>query len=89
MQDCGSIFIVMNEKNDEASEPVSRRDFLRRAGKEAVATGTSLVPGAKLATAALGVNQGKNAWWQRLVKWRQDQQVAPSEVLDSPTEETL
>ena len=79
----------MNEKNDEVKEPVSRRDFLRRAGKEAVTTGANLVPGAKLATAALGVAQGKNAWWQRLVKWRQDQQVAPTDAPDSPAEETL
>ena len=79
----------MNEKNNKAPEPVSRRDFLRRAGKEAVATGTNLVPGAKLATAALGVAQGKNAWWQRLVKWRQDQQMTPPDALDSSTEETL
>ena len=61
----------MNEKNDELPGPVSRRDFLRRAGKEAVTTGASMVPGAKLATAALGVANGKANWWQKLAKWRQ------------------
>ena len=69
----------MNEKNDEIPGPVSRRDFLRRAGKEAVATGTSLVPGAKLATAALGAAKGKEGWWQRLAKWRQTQKTDPTE----------
>lgn len=61
----------MNEKNDELPGPVSRRDFLRRAGKEAVTTGASMIPGAKLATAALGVANGKANWWQKLAKWRQ------------------
>ncbi len=79
----------MSEKNNEVKEPVSRRDFLRRAGQEAVTTGTNLVPGAKLATAALGVAQGKNAWWQRLVKWRQDQQVTPTAAPDAAAEEPL
>ncbi|MBC8102818.1 MAG: hypothetical protein H7Z41_09550 [Cytophagales bacterium] len=63
----------MNEKKDETPGPVSRRDFLRRAGKEAVETGTSLVPGARLATAALGrkTADGKPNWWQKLAQWRQ------------------
>lgn len=69
----------MNEKNDELPGPVSRRDFLRRAGKEAVATGTSLVPGAKLATAALGVAGGKDNWWQKLAKWRQGPTPEPTD----------
>ncbi len=30
-----------------------------------------MVPGAKLATAALGVANGKANWWQKLAKWRQ------------------
>lgn len=40
--------------NEETSpNPVSRRDFLRRAGKEAITTGASLVPGAALAKTVL------------------------------------
>lgn len=76
----------MNEKNDDIPGPVSRRDFLRRAGKEAVATGTSLVPGAKLATAALGSVRGKDSWWQRLAKWRQGQKPERADESDSGTE---
>jgi hypothetical protein len=67
----------MNENNENLPGPVSRRDFLRRAGKEAVTTGTSLVPGAKLASAALGAAQGQNSWWQKLAKWRQGQRTEP------------
>lgn len=41
-------------ENDETSEgTVSRRDFLRRAGKEAVTTGASLMPGTVLAKTLL------------------------------------
>lgn len=76
----------MNEKNNELPGPVSRRDFLRRAGKEAVSTGTSLVPGAKLATAALGAAQGENSWWQRLTKWRQAQQKDSTDEAKTVTE---
>ena len=76
----------MNEKNDKLPGPVSRRDFLRRAGKEAVTTGTSLVPGAKLATVALGAAHGQNSWWQRLAKWRQGQGTEPTEGKDPVTE---
>jgi hypothetical protein len=61
---------MTNEDNNEVPGPVSRRDFLRRAGKEAVTTGTNLVPGAKLATTAISVAQGKNGLWQKLAKWR-------------------
>lgn len=44
-----------NETNDNETspQPVSRRDFLRRAGKEAITTGASLVPGAALAKTVL------------------------------------
>lgn len=38
---------------DDKHTVVSRRDFLKRAGKEAVDTGTSLVPGMGAAKAAL------------------------------------
>ncbi len=59
--------------------PVSRRDFLRRAGKEAVQTGTQLaplVPGAALAKTALGIGAtGANgakpqSLMARLAGWR-------------------
>jgi hypothetical protein len=38
-------------------EPLSRRDFLRRASREAVETGTRIVPGAALAKTVLGVGE--------------------------------
>lgn len=58
----------------ENKEPLSRRDFLRRAGKEAVDTGTKLVPGGNLARQALNIEPKKaEAWWQRLVHWRKQQ----------------
>lgn len=78
----------MNEKNDKLPGPVSRRDFLRRAGKEAVTTGTRLIPGAKLATATLGVTKGQDGWWQRLAKWRQGQSTVPADG-ETPTTEKL
>ncbi|MES2459731.1 MAG: hypothetical protein V4671_04050 [Armatimonadota bacterium] len=78
----------MNEKNNEIPGPVSRRDFLRRAGKEAVTTGTSLVPGAKLATAALGVANGQNNWWQKLAKWRQGPKTEETGAETTGTEST-
>ncbi len=87
----GSIFVSMNENNDKLPGPVSRRDFLRRAGKEAVTTGTRLVPGAKLATAALGATPGQEGWWQRLAKWRQGQnpesKAAETPAVENPDEQ--
>lgn len=45
-----------NSSDGAADQPgLSRRDFLRRASKEAAATGTRLVPGAAIARTVLGV----------------------------------
>ena len=55
---------------------LSRRDFLRRAGKEAVDTGTKLVPGAALTRKALGIDapqadgSGGKSLMQRFAAWR-------------------
>ena len=58
---------------DPAAGAVSRRDFLRRAGKEAAETGVRIVPGAQIARAALGdARSGQPNWWQRILHWRQD-----------------
>ena len=56
----------------EDKEPLSRRDFLFRAGKEAVNTGAQLVPGGNLARKALGMESTASVpWWNLLAKWRQ------------------
>ena len=60
----------MNEEENKQS--LSRRDFLRRASKEAVDTGTKLVPGGNLARQALGMAPNTTApWWNVVAKWRQ------------------
>ncbi|WP_395143299.1 hypothetical protein [Armatimonas sp.] len=62
----------MSEETEKNKEPLSRRDFLRRAGKEAVDTGTKLVPGGNLARQALGMQTTSSLpWWNLLAKWRQ------------------
>jgi hypothetical protein len=72
------------EPNDKPTEQtpggISRRDFIRRASKEAVTTGTKLVPGAALASKALGIDNGnattpdgqpvKRGLLQRFADWR-------------------
>lgn len=64
----------------DAPEPLSRRDFLRRAGREAAETGVKVVPGAGLVTAAV-----KTSWWEKLALWRRDRAAAPqSETADIP-----
>lgn len=58
-------------------EPVSRRDFLRRAGKEAVSTGVSLVPGGNLVKKVLTSDVPEEAdaeavaddWKTKLATW--------------------
>ncbi len=51
-----------NIKKEHAAEPanISRRDFLRRASTEAVKTGTKIVPGAALASKAMGIDLDRN-----------------------------
>jgi hypothetical protein len=49
----------------EQKPPLSRRDFLKIAGREAADTGSKVIPGASLARAAVG-----KPWWQKVVSWR-------------------
>jgi hypothetical protein len=74
----------------EKKEPLSRRDFLRRAGKEAVDTGTKIVPGGNLARQALGLEAERSVpWWQRALHWRakKREQETSSEQEISPKEQ--
>lgn len=79
----------MTESDDSESRgPVSRRDFLRRAGKETAETSVRLIPGARLAQTVLtsgDAKAGKPGWWQRIATWRQGrsaQQEKPAEGTD-------
>jgi hypothetical protein len=49
---------------------MGRRDFLRRAGRDAVSVGMQASP-TNLAKAAVGLG-AKTPWWQKLVAWRKD-----------------
>lgn len=80
----------VNEETPQAKpstnvDPLSRRDFLRRASKEAVKTGATLVPGGAVARAVLGgepappdeTEEEKDErlkklpdWMRSLAKWR-------------------
>ncbi len=68
--------------NDE-DKSVSRRDFLRRAGREAVKTGTQASP-LNLVKAAAGVSGG-TPWWKRVAAWRGEK----IETREPNTEETV
>lgn len=59
---------------DPKPEGLSRRDFLRRASKDAAETGVKLVPGASLAAAAV-----KTPWWRKLAVWRQERAETESQ----------
>lgn len=73
----------MSEKKTVSDEQrLSRRDFLRRAGREAVDTGAKIVPGASLARAAID-KTGQEGLLQRLISWRGKRAPAP----DTPKEE--
>ena len=55
-------------KDDPAARPpLSRRDFLRVAGKEAAESGSRFLPGAGIAKAA-----ATTPWWNRIARWRTD-----------------
>lgn len=57
---------------------ISRRDFIRRASREAVDTGTKLVPGASVARKVLGIDNAPTppggdapkSLFQRFAVWR-------------------
>jgi hypothetical protein len=73
---------MTDEKREEENEKpaLSRRDFLRRAGSEAVKTGATFVPGAAVARAVLAPGTPDEdsdektnrlpAWLRSLSKWR-------------------
>jgi hypothetical protein len=64
---------------------VSRRDFLRQAGREAVKTGIQASP-ANLAKAAVGLST-KTPWWKRLAEWRKEQaEPTPKQETETPDE---
>lgn len=74
----------MSDEQDKKA--LSRRDFLRRAGKEAVDTGSRLVPGGNLARQALGIaTTPTTPWWNLLAKWRQ-KKTENSEEQDTGTD---
>lgn len=53
--------------NDVPKPALSRRDFLKIAGREAADSGAKVIPGASLARAAV-----EKPWWKRVVSWRND-----------------
>jgi len=68
--------IMENNDNKDNKEPMSRRDFLRRAGKEAADTGAKIIPGGAIArkfVEAGDTNRGdfvapsRRRWWDKLV----------------------
>ncbi|MFM2412942.1 MAG: hypothetical protein RJB05_118 [Armatimonadota bacterium] len=53
--------------SDDKPQPVSRRDFLRRATTDAAKTGMEVIPGAKLANTVV-----KTPWWKTIASWKSD-----------------
>lgn len=53
--------------SDDKPQPVSRRDFLRRATSDAAKTGMEVIPGAKLANTVV-----KTPWWKTIASWKSD-----------------
>jgi hypothetical protein len=53
--------------SDDKPQPVSRRDFLRRATTDAAKTGMEVIPGAKLANTVV-----KTPWWKTIATWKSD-----------------
>jgi hypothetical protein len=61
-------------EEEPKKEPLSRRDFLRRAGKEAVDTGAQLVPGGQVIQSVIGSDE-KPSLWARVAKWRKSKET--------------
>lgn len=69
---------------DSKSEGISRRDFIKRASKEAADTGARIVPGGQIAKQFIEagntesrsegsiVAPPKRPWWERLVNWKEE-----------------
>lgn len=75
----------MSDEQDK--QALSRRDFLRRAGKEAVDTGTKIVPGGNLARQALGLaTTPTTPWWNVMAKWR-NRNAEATHAQEPPTTE--
>jgi hypothetical protein len=73
---------------------ISRRDFLKRAGQEAVDKGADYLPGPALTKTVLGDEKtGKPPIWKRLAGWRKDKTTKPTdterknETQDEPTDQ--
>lgn len=66
-----------------APSSLSRRDFLRRASRDAVETGGRIVPGAGVAKAVMGTNE-KPGLLQKFAEWRTKRTDTP----DPTTPET-
>jgi hypothetical protein len=76
--------------NNAQKPPLSRRDFLKIAGREAADTGAKVIPGASLARAAV-----ETPWWKRVVSWRNERAAEhtgapeqPASALPTSPEET-
>ena len=76
------------EKPAPEQTSVSRRDFLRRAGSEAVKTTAQASP-MNLARAAVGLST-KTPWWKRVAEWRKERtdEEKPENPNPEPKENT-
>ena len=81
----------MEENKDETpKEPLSRRDFLRRAGKDVAEKGLEMTP-ANIATRTIlgDEKKGQDPIWTRFAAWRKSKEtdIASKEEQKESTEE--
>ena len=62
------------DTSGEQPQQVSRRDFLRRATKDAAKTSMDVIPGAKLANTVV-----KTPWWKSIATWKSDRTKSEEE----------
>jgi hypothetical protein len=83
-----SKFIMENEADTDAPEvkddapkaPLSRRDFLRRAGKDVAEKGLEMTPGNMVAKTILGdEKKGEAPIWTRFANWRKNKEQEKTE----------